>query len=324
MCARPNDRIPGVSITHHRPSVGTPRTESRYVVPCRPRTRHRSPDRLLGQADSPTSTYRHRNGPKRGDMSVRSGSTSASESSRPAVITVRVQIGELSANGPEEASRISSGRGSAGCRRHTRAIRAPVDQARTRRRIGQCDDDQKLVGIRDHHSLGRVGVIRGAPQHSSSFAAADYPGESVGSAGQIADDDRRCRRRRSGASQFARHASRSPAAPDRVPTRSPSVHDPPTTMAFTASACSGRVWSGPRSAAGSDPSTSDSSCSRGQAGSQHPRPHPVKVRAGVLEVVAMSSRPRCQHPQPDDRAGSSHPVIGIRMPELPGCSGPRR
>ena len=79
----------------------------------------------------------------------------------------------------------------------------PIDQPGARRRVGKRHHDQQLVGVGHDHPLGGIGVICGAPQQSSTWAAPYYAGQRVVAAGQVADDvnlvtdDDRC------ATQFA-------------------------------------------------------------------------------------------------------------------------
>ena len=190
MWARPNDRMPGVSTTQ-------PRTVQRQ--------RHRLGRRVPALADA----GHHADGPIRcghkaihqrrlADAGVaraarstcrRAASSTASRaSSRPAVTTVRSRPANCAANG--------SGGARSDLVRHRIGVepagvggdQGPLDEAGARRRVGQRDDDQQLVGVGDDHPLGRVGVIGGAAQHRSAFAATHDAGQGVGLAGQVADD----------------------------------------------------------------------------------------------------------------------------------------
>ena len=80
-----------------------------------------------------------------------------------------VQIGELRG---ERLRRRQVGLGQAQDRRQPAGVggdQRPLDEAGARRRVGQRHHDQQLVGVGDHHPLGGIGVIGGAPQHRSAF-----------------------------------------------------------------------------------------------------------------------------------------------------------
>ena len=64
---------------------------------------------------------------------------------------------------------------------------APVDQARSRRRVGERADHDELVGVGDDDPLDRVGVVGAAPQHGPSLVDADDARQRVRAAGRVAD-----------------------------------------------------------------------------------------------------------------------------------------
>ena len=84
-----------------------------------------------------------------------------------------------------------------------RGDQCALDQTGARRRVGESDHHQQLIGIGDDDALGGIGVIGGAPQHRSPLTSSHDAGQGVrlprdvaDDADVVADDDR-------GAPQFA-------------------------------------------------------------------------------------------------------------------------
>ena len=205
MWARPNDRIPGVSITQPPPGSGSATDWVEVCLPLptpdtAPMARSAWGTRRFTNVDLPTPEWPEQHGDVPGQQRL---APASSGSSRPAVTTVRSRSANCSANGCRGRQvglgQAQDGPEAAGVGGDQRA----VHQSGARRRVGQRHHHQQLVGVGHHHPFGGVGVIGGAAQHRSPLAAPHDAGQGVGPAGQVAhhvdlvaDDDR-------GAAQFA-------------------------------------------------------------------------------------------------------------------------
>ena len=98
----------------------------------------------------------------------------------------QVQIGELRGEG---LRRREVGLGQAQNRRQPARVggdQRAFDEAGARRRVGERDHDQQLVGVGDDHALGGIGVVRGAPQHRSAVPAPHDARQGVRASGEVA------------------------------------------------------------------------------------------------------------------------------------------
>ena len=78
-----------------------------------------------------------------------------------------------------------------------------LDQTGTRRRVGERDHHQQLIGIGDDDALGGVGVVGGAPQHGPPLTSSHDAGQGVRLARNVADDADVVADDDRGATQFA-------------------------------------------------------------------------------------------------------------------------
>jgi hypothetical protein len=72
------------------------------------------------------------------------------------------------------------GLGQAQERVHPRVVRrdeGPVDEALAWFRVGQCRDNDELVGVRNDHALDRVVVVRRTPKHGLALVDGHDPGQ---------------------------------------------------------------------------------------------------------------------------------------------------
>jgi hypothetical protein len=179
MCASPNDRMPGVSMTQPDPASGNA-TDCDEV--CRPfPTPETSP---VARSASGTSRFTSVDFPtpewpsSTVTLSTSSGATASSGSSRP-------EIGLGQTQNRREPARVCGDQ-------------RPFDKAGARGRVGECHHDQQLVGVGDDHALGGIGVVGGAAQDRSTVTATHdarqgvgVPGEVAHHADVVADHDRR-------------------------------------------------------------------------------------------------------------------------------------
>ena len=243
MWASPNDRMPGVSITQPRTVSGSA-TDCDDV--CRPLpTPDTSPvaRSASAQGDSPAWTSRPRSGrAARSILSTSSGATASSGSSRPAIAMVRSRPANCAANGSGGGE---VGLGQAQDRRQPAGVggdQRAVDEAGARRRVGERDHDQQLVGVGDDDPLGRDRCRRrcAATPFGGPRAARCGPGCRCARTGRR--PRRRRRRPRSACGPVRGPASRSRMRSGSRPSAQP--HRPRstvTTMPSSASAWSGRV-----------------------------------------------------------------------------------
>ena len=212
MWASPNDRMPGVSTTQPDPPAAAGRpTASTCVAPCphrrpSPVARSASGTRRFTSVDLPTPEW---------PSSTVTLSASSGADRLERIVAARdgdgqVEVGELRGERLRGARSVLV--------RHRIGVQptgvggdqSALDQAGARRRVGQRDHDQQLIGVGDDDPFGRIGVIGGAPQHRSPFTAPHDAGQGVGPAGQVARRRRRRHRPRSGCGPVRGPASRSP------------------------------------------------------------------------------------------------------------------
>ncbi len=189
MWARPNDRMPGVSITHPDPCRGSATDWVEVCLPLptpdtTPTARKASGTRRFTNVDLPTPEWPRNTvtllGDQLRDPLQRIGSSRRDDRQvQPCELRgERLGVGEVGlgeAQNGGQATRVGGDQ---------RAL----DEADARGWIGQRDHDEQLIRVGDDDPLGRIGVICGTPQYRSAFVASDDPRERVGPARYVADD----------------------------------------------------------------------------------------------------------------------------------------